>query len=106
VRRLTSKFQRAVPPNSAQKNLTKYGRCTTRNLYICSGIIIVLKITLLINSVSAFTNFVVCNSKARQKKQTKSYFLIIIKKRQIHVCYMAVYMSRSLSTDAIRWSAY
>ena len=34
-------------------------RCTTRNLSVCNGTIIVLKITCTVNRVSVFTNFVI-----------------------------------------------
>ena len=51
-------------------------RCTTRNLPLCNGTIIVLKITLL-HGVSVITNFVI--RKRDIKKQTKketSHFLV------------------------------
>ena len=51
-------------------------RCTTRNLPICNGTIIVLKITLL-HSVSVITIFVIPKSgKKRQNDQKTSHFFV------------------------------
>ena len=47
-------------------------RCTTRNLPICNGTIIVLKITLLY-SVSVITNFVIPKRDKQTNKQTKKH---------------------------------
>jgi len=48
-------------------------RCTTRNLHLCNGAIIVLKITLL-HGVFVIANFVI----SKREKQTKNYKAICI----------------------------
>ena len=52
-------------------------RCTTRNLPLCNGTIIVLKITLL-HGVSVITNFVIPKRDKKQKKTNKktSHFFV------------------------------
>ena len=47
-------------------------RCTTRNLPLCNGTIIVLKITLL-HSVSVITNFVIPKRVKKTKKTNKKH---------------------------------
>jgi len=57
------------PKKKSRKSIEKLEyRCTTRNLPLCNGTVIVLKITLL-HSVSVITNFVIPK---RDKKQTKT----------------------------------
>ena len=54
-------------------------RCTTRNLSLCNGTIIVLKITLL-HSVSVITNFVIPKRDKKNKNELEinMHHLIII----------------------------
>jgi len=49
-------------------------RCTTRNLPLCNGTIIVLKITLL-HSVSVITNFVIPKRDKKTHKKTSHFFV-------------------------------
>ena len=57
-------------------------RCTTKNLLLCNGTIIILKITLL-HSVSVITNFII--PKRDKKKQTnKTSHLFVYSRRVTH----------------------
>ena len=66
-----------APMKNSRGSIEKFEyRCTTRNLPLCNGTIIVLKITLL-HGVSVITNFVIPKRdiKKQTKKETSHFFV-------------------------------
>jgi len=71
-----SKFwYKFVPKKKSRGSIEKLEhRCTTRNLPLCNGTIIVLKITLL-HGVSVITNFVIPQRDKKKQKKTSHFFV-------------------------------
>jgi len=62
-----------APKKKSRGSIEKFEYwCTTRNLPLCNGTIIVLKISLL-HSVSIVTNFVIPKRDKKPKKRTKKH---------------------------------
>ena len=62
-----------APKKKSKESIEKFEyRCTDRNLPLCNGTIIVLKISLL-HSVSVITNFVI-PKRDKQKRQTRNQY--------------------------------
>jgi len=72
-----SNFWYKFAPNKKSRKSTEKleYRCTTRNLPLCNGTIIVLKITLL-HDVSVITNFVIPKRDIKNKQKETSHFFV------------------------------